>query len=395
MTAILDALVALGISSAAAAVALPLLLNLAIQPAQNDAGNQLTRMQVAAASYIRKKAPFTAAITVVTPAQLIQDNDLSANFVDGNVFGQQHVLVVATYQVNGTTVTDGMVYTYGGTAMDDQTAIRVAQSGPPDATVVLANPQCAPAIQTKINNLMVCFEGAAGGVALSAATYHPTTPPPAPQYPVAPGHIGAYIEPATYTPTSPFLSRGNTGNAADNTMATNLNMGNMNITNAATVTAAGTVSAGAITTAGTVSAGSVTSAGSITAASATVTNGITASSMTATTGITSYAYWHQSDARLKTNVTPIDHPLDMINSLQGRHFTWKTDGHPDLGFIAQEVQTVLPEAVGTLQSGTLAVKYDVLIAPLVEAVKEQQRQIASLRSQLAHRHGGSDNAKRR
>ena len=370
MTAILDALVALGISSAAAAVALPLLLNLAIQPAQNDAGNQLTRMQVAAASYIRKKAPFNAAITVVTPAQLIQDNDLSANFVDGNVFGQQHVLVVATYQVNGTTVNDGMVYTYGGTAMDDQTAIRVAQSGPPDATVVLANPQCAPAIQTKINNLMVCFEGAAGGVALSAATYHPTTPPPAPQYPVAPGHIGAY--------TSPFLSRGNTGNAADNTMATNLNMGNMNITNAATVTAAGTVSAGSVTTNGTVSAGSVTSTGSIT-----VGNAHSVGTISANGSITAQIYYHQSDVRLKTNILPIDNPIDVIRSLHGRRFTWKSDGRPDLGFVAQEVQAVLPEAVGMTENGTLAVKYDILIAPLVEAVKNQQRQISTLRDELA------------
>lgn len=375
MNALLDALVALGISGAAVAMALPMLLNLTIQPAQNDAGNQLTRMQVAAASYIRKNsAGLSAPITIVTPAMLIQDQDLSANFIDSNVFGQQHVLVVGTYTVNNATITDGMVYTYGGTAMDDQTAIRVAQSGPPDATVVLANPQCPAIFQTKINNQLVCFEGAAGGMALSAATYNPGVafPPPAPQYPIAPGHIGAYIEPANYTPASPFLSRVNTGNPADNTMAADLNMGTHNITNAATVTATGTVTAGAVTTSGNVSANSVSASNSISA----------------------QIYLHTSDGRLKTNITPIDHPLDVITSLHGHRFNWKTDGSPDLGFIAQEVRTVLPEAVSGTRDGTLAVKYDILIAPLVEAVKEQQRQIATLRHQLARVKGSPRDALR-
>ncbi|USN58451.1 MAG: tail fiber domain-containing protein [Candidatus Peribacteria bacterium] len=62
-------------------------------------------------------------------------------------------------------------------------------------------------------------------------------------------------------------------------------------------------------------------------------------------------------------------------------FDWKKDGTPSLGFIAQEVEQVLPELVS--HSGEYeAVQYGNITAILVEAVKEQQQQIKKLQEEI-------------
>jgi hypothetical protein len=50
----------------------------------------------------------------------------------------------------------------------------------------------------------------------------------------------------------------------------------------------------------------------------------------------------------------------------------------DIGVIAQEVQAVLPELVGTREDGYLAVKYEKMVPLLIEAIKAQQKTIDSL-----------------
>ena len=75
-----------------------------------------------------------------------------------------------------------------------------------------------------------------------------------------------------------------------------------------------------------------------------------------------------------------------MRSLTGVEFDWKQEtksvhgyeGH-DVGVIAQEVQAVLPEAVRTNESGYLSVRYEKMIALLVEAMKEQQAEIDELK----------------
>ena len=90
-----------------------------------------------------------------------------------------------------------------------------------------------------------------------------------------------------------------------------------------------------------------------------------------------------SDKRLKDNIKNIANPLEKLNKLNGIEFDWndKQDlykGH-DIGVIAQEVEEVLPEIVDTREDGHKAVKYDRMVALLIEAVKEQQQQIDELR----------------
>lgn len=95
----------------------------------------------------------------------------------------------------------------------------------------------------------------------------------------------------------------------------------------------------------------------------------------------SAGYFHNSDARLKTNVTT-SRGLDIISKLRGVTFDWKKDGAPSAGVIAQEVEKVLPSAVHTDADGVKSVEYDQLIAPLIEALKEQQSQIDALKAEI-------------
>jgi hypothetical protein len=105
-----------------------------------------------------------------------------------------------------------------------------------------------------------------------------------------------------------------------------------------------------------------------------------------------------SDRRLKTNVKPIDNALDKVLSLHGITYT-PNDLAASFGFdsskqvvglFADEVEAVLPEATkaapfdlgddGTSKSGEnyRTVQYEKVVPLLVEAIKEQQKQIAQL-----------------
>lgn len=62
--------------------------------------------------------------------------------------------------------------------------------------------------------------------------------------------------------------------------------------------------------------------------------------------------------------------------LHGYAFTWKKDGTKDIGVIAQEVEQQFPELVLTDSvDGMKSVKYGNLVAPVIESIKEQQREI--------------------
>jgi hypothetical protein len=80
-----------------------------------------------------------------------------------------------------------------------------------------------------------------------------------------------------------------------------------------------------------------------------------------------------SDRSLKSNIIAMEGPaaLSTICQLQGVRYTMR--GEPSIGFIAQEVQRVLPDAVKEGPNGLLAVEYTRIIPLLVEAVKELAR----------------------
>jgi len=87
-----------------------------------------------------------------------------------------------------------------------------------------------------------------------------------------------------------------------------------------------------------------------------------------------------SDITLKENVETVEGALDKVNDLRGVKFSWKEDGRESYGVIAQEVETVLPQLV--TENDHKSVNYNGLIGVLIEAVKEQQKQIESLTERI-------------
>jgi alpha-tubulin suppressor-like RCC1 family protein len=91
-----------------------------------------------------------------------------------------------------------------------------------------------------------------------------------------------------------------------------------------------------------------------------------------------------SDIRLKTNVTKIKDPLDKLGKINGYMYDWIENGDTphkgrDVGVIAQEIEEILPELTITRDNGYKAVKYDKIVALLIECIKEQQTQIDALK----------------
>jgi hypothetical protein len=110
---------------------------------------------------------------------------------------------------------------------------------------------------------------------------------------------------------------------------------------------------------------------------------------------------YASDKRLKENIKPIPNAIEKVKSLSGVTFDWNEKSKEagfipsrqkdDVGVLAQEVQSVLPQAIdnapfdwqdGKSKSGEnyLTVKYEKIVPLLIEAIKEQQKQIEELKA---------------
>ncbi len=95
------------------------------------------------------------------------------------------------------------------------------------------------------------------------------------------------------------------------------------------------------------------------------------------------AWYNASDERLKTNIMTLEKPLEKVLALRGVNFEWENiPGKTQMGFIAQEVMDVVPEVVGTDPDGYYTMAQSELTALLVEAIKEQQKQIESLKTDI-------------
>ena len=101
-----------------------------------------------------------------------------------------------------------------------------------------------------------------------------------------------------------------------------------------------------------------------------------------------------SDARLKTEIGPLENALDRLLRLRGVRFEYRTDARPygmelprgeQIGFIAQEVQQVFPEWVNTGDDGILTIGERGTTALLVEALRELTVRNAVLEAELRAR----------
>lgn len=94
-----------------------------------------------------------------------------------------------------------------------------------------------------------------------------------------------------------------------------------------------------------------------------------------------------SDIRLKKNIIPIENALLKISAIRGIEFDWNKNtqsaGKHGLGVIAQEVEKQFPTAViEDPETGYKKVDYSVLVAPLIEALKEVARTSSKKASDL-------------
>jgi hypothetical protein len=103
--------------------------------------------------------------------------------------------------------------------------------------------------------------------------------------------------------------------------------------------------------------------------------------------LTSTDYNSSSDKRLKKNIKTVSNAVETINALRGVTFEWKEGGIKSAGLIAQEVEKVLPDSVSIDDNGFMGIRYNNLIGILVEAVKDQQIQINSLKQQIEKLNG--------
>ncbi|MGD0342116.1 MAG: tail fiber domain-containing protein, partial [Bacteroidales bacterium] len=91
-----------------------------------------------------------------------------------------------------------------------------------------------------------------------------------------------------------------------------------------------------------------------------------------------------SDISMKKDIVPISQALQKVLKMNGVYFSWKNDNlnNRRVGFIAQEMEKVLPEVVFTNPvDGLKGINYPEITAVLAEAVKEQQQQIESTKQE--------------
>ena len=89
-----------------------------------------------------------------------------------------------------------------------------------------------------------------------------------------------------------------------------------------------------------------------------------------------------SDINKKHNVKPLIYGLNTINQLNPVNFQWNVDESSDIGFIAQDIQNIIPESIETDWNSDLIFKYEKLIPILTKAIQEQQALIKALEQRI-------------
>ena len=93
----------------------------------------------------------------------------------------------------------------------------------------------------------------------------------------------------------------------------------------------------------------------------------------------------RSDLRKKTNITTIDDSLEKIQQMRGVYYNKKDEKTRNVGFIAQHLESALPEVVdtNTHDERYKSVSYGNITAILIEGMKSQQSTIASMLSSIS------------
>lgn len=99
--------------------------------------------------------------------------------------------------------------------------------------------------------------------------------------------------------------------------------------------------------------------------------------------ITGVSFNSTSSLRYKKDVETLNNSLETIKQLRGVRFNWKDSSNPDIGFIAEEVNTIIPEIVQKNDKNEpISIDYSKITAVLVETVKELSRKIEVLEEKV-------------
>ena len=161
----------------------------------------------------------------------------------------------------------------------------------------------------------------------------------------------------------------------------------------ASFTSATSTSTGALQVRGGVGIGGTVYLGGYLQVGTTTTTTGTNGEIRATNEITAY---FGSDIRLKENIQLIADPITLVNQIRGVRFDWTEDyiqgrggedGYfvrkHDIGVIAQEIESILPEIVADRDDGFKAVKYEKIVPLLIEAIKELHKEIEILKKKIS------------
>jgi hypothetical protein len=90
-----------------------------------------------------------------------------------------------------------------------------------------------------------------------------------------------------------------------------------------------------------------------------------------------------SSVRYKDNIRDSVYGLDHVMQMRSTQFEYKDDGRSDVGFIAEELQPIVPELVGLDKDGQAdSVSYDRMVSVLTKAIQEQQAIITDLKARI-------------
>jgi len=111
---------------------------------------------------------------------------------------------------------------------------------------------------------------------------------------------------------------------------------------------------------------------------------------TITSGGSTTAFNTSSDYRLKENVLPMQNALNVVQQLKPVTYSWKTDGSKGQGFIAHELQAIVPDCVTGEKDAVdtegkpiyQGIDTSFLVATLTAAIQEQQALITDLTTRL-------------
>lgn len=108
-------------------------------------------------------------------------------------------------------------------------------------------------------------------------------------------------------------------------------------------------------------------------------------------GTSTVAYNQSSDYRLKENIQPMVGALDLVLDLKPCTYVWKADGEYGQGFIAHELQEVIPTAVTGEKDGIddagnpkyQGVDYSKVVATLTAAIQELKAELDATKAEIA------------